>query len=333
MKMIARDFAAAFLLGFALPMFLLGAAVRNFGQEEGEAARTEAQPEQAFADSGNHIWLMRGEYLECMDLDTYLVGVVLAEMPAAFEPEALKAQAVASRTYARKAWETGGKHGDGSVCTDPSCCQAYVDPEEYIRRGGTPQGVEKVKAAVEDTAGLVLKYGDSLIEATYFSCSSGQTEAAVEVWGTEYPYLQSVLSPGEESAAHYEDTVIFTLEEFASLLDIHTEEEPDSWIKLVEYTQAGTVRKLVVVDRVFTGTQLRALLDLPSAAFELELTESGFRITTRGYGHRVGMSQYGAEAMAVSGNAFQKILAHYYPETELVKLKPDERVLYYPRKD
>lgn len=333
MKTILRDFSTAFLLGFALPCFLLSIAVRHQQQNTDWTVREAACTEPEKVSAGNIAWLQQGDAVAAVDLDTYLVGVLLAEMPVSFEQEALKAQAVASRTYARKAYETGGKHGDGSVCTDSSCCQAYLAPDAYLQMGGTEEGIEKVTAAVQDTAGLVLNYGEELIEATYFSCSGGQTEAAMEVWGTEYPYLQSVPSPGEEAAAHYEDTVFVTPEEFASLLDIHTEEAPASWIKLVEYTQAGTVRKLVVADRVFTGTQLRMLLNLPSAAIELELTETGFRITTRGYGHRVGMSQYGAEAMAASGSTFQQILSHYYPGTELDKLEPDEQILYNPRKE
>lgn len=323
MKAILRDFSTAFLLGFAIPCFLLSIAVLH--QQEHDAGML---PETVYTEpeklpAGNIAWLHREDGAIAMDLDTYLVGVLLAEMPVSFEQEALKAQAVASRTYARKAYETGGKHGDGSVCTDPSCCQAYMDPETYLQMGGTAEGVEKATAAVQDTAGLVLNYGEELIEATYFSCSGGRTEAAVEVWGVDYPYLQSVTSPGEESARYYTDTVLLSPVELTERLDIEPEGEPEHWIALTEYSEGGSVRKVVIGDRVFSGTQLRTLLGLRSTAFEILPVEEGFQITTRGYGHRVGMSQYGAEAMAAGGSSFQEILSHYYPDTCLVWLAPD----------
>ena len=119
-----------------------------------------------------------------MDMDGYLVGVVLAEMPVSFEEEALEAQSVVARTYARKAWETGGKHGDCSVCTRSACCQGYIGDEDYLSQGGTEEGLEKVRAAVAATSGWVLTYEGELIEATYFSCSGGSTEDAAAVWGS-----------------------------------------------------------------------------------------------------------------------------------------------------
>lgn len=257
---------------------------------------------------------------EKVNLDEYLLGVVLAEMPSSFEMEALKAQAVVARTYTRKAYVTDGKHGDGSVCTDPGCCQAYISEEAYLAQGGTREGVDKVRFAIGATTGYVLTYGGELIEATYFSCSGGSTEDAAAVWGTDYPYLQAVDSPGEENAPHDTDTMTFTPEEFQEALGAELAGSPRSWIGTTTYTEGGGVATMDICGEVYTGTQLRSLLGLRSTAFTV-LTEDGeITITTKGFGHRVGMSQYGADAMAVTGSGFREILEHYYPGTTLTKL-------------
>ena len=251
--------------------------------------------------------------------EEYLVGVVLAEMPASFETEALKAQAVVARTYAAKAKQTGGKHGDGSVCTDPSCCQGYVSQEAYLEKGGRPEDLKKVRDAVYATAGQVLTYEGSLIEATYFSCSGGTTEDAAAVWGTDFPYLRSVDSPGEEQGAHYRDSVTFTPAEVADRLGVTLSGRPEDWITAVTRTAGGGVDSMAIGGRYFTGTEIRQKLGLRSTAFTVTASESAVTIETRGYGHRVGMSQYGADAMAVEGYGYEEILTHYYQGTELVR--------------
>ena len=242
---------------------------------------------------------------------------MLGEMPTDFAPEALKAQSVAARTYAWKAYVTGGKHHDGSVCTQSGCCQAYIDPQQYLEQGGSLEGLAKVRQAVAATSGLVLSYQGELIEATYFSCSGGQTEDAVAVWGTDYPYLQSVESPGEEDAVHYEDVLTYSLQQFQDALGIVLPDPPEQWFSQVEYTDGGGIASVNIGGQSYTGTQLRSLLGLPSTRFSIQVSSDTVTITTNGYGHRVGMSQYGADAMAVSGSSFQEILAHYYPGTTL----------------
>lgn len=314
MKRILGDFITAFLLGFLLPSVIMGVLVWNLeGKMEVRAVGEtlpQTQPVSAVIPEENLISQLQG-------MEAYLVGVVLAEMPAEFEPEALKAQAVAARTYTQKARETGGKHGDGSVCKDPACCQAYIEPEAYLEQGGTREGLNKISAAVAATSGLVLTYGGELIEATYFSCSGGKTEAAVAVWGTDYPYLKSVDSPGEENAAYFRDTVCFAPEEFANLLGFTPDGPPESWFTLTEYTAGGSVSTMVIGGQQFSGTELRTMLGLRSAAFSVEVVQGTIRFVTQGWGHRVGMSQYGAEAMAAQGDSFADILSHYYPGTEL----------------
>lgn len=252
-----------------------------------------------------------------LDMQTYLTGVLLAEMPVDFSEEALKAQAVVSRTYALRRNSLGNKHPQGAVCTEPSCCQAYRAIEDFLSKGGTEEMLKKVSQAVELTDNQVLTYNGALIEATYFSCSGGRTEDAVAVWGTEIPYLQSVDSPGEESATHFVDTAEFEAAEFASLLGISSQGPAVNWLGAMTYTDGGGVDTMVIAGKMFSGTEIRQKLGLRSTVFSMYATEDKIHISTRGFGHRVGMSQYGAEAMAVRGNDYQKILSHYYPGTQL----------------
>lgn len=320
MKQIWKDLWFAVFLGLILPGVILNAAASYTDSSPDSdsvsvpaAALSETLPEGTALPA-----LVRaGEEVQEEDLDAYLVGVVLGEMPTDFAPEALKAQSVAARTYAWKAYVTGGKHHDGSVCTQSGCCQAYIDPQQYLEQGGSLEGLAKVRQAVAATSGLVLSYQGELIEATYFSCSGGQTEDAVAVWGTDYPYLQSVESPGEEDAVHYEDVLTYSLQQFQDALGIVLSDPPEQWFSQVEYTNGGGIASVNIGGQSYTGTQLRSLLGLPSTRFSIQVSSDTVTITTNGYGHRVGMSQYGADAMAVSGSSFQEILAHYYPGTTL----------------
>lgn len=253
----------------------------------------------------------------CMELEQYLCGVVLGEMPADFEAEALKAQAVVARTYTLKHHLSQQKHPDGGLCTDYTCCQAYCTEQAYLDAGHTQAQLDKVRQAVAETQSLVLSYEGNLIDATYFSCSGGKTEDAMAVWGTEVPYLQSVDSPGEESAKHYVDTVTFSLREFRQKLDAPLSGAPENWLGEITYTDGGGVDTLELGGTVYSGTELRSLLGLRSTAFYMTVLGDTVTVTTKGFGHRVGMSQYGAEAMAVKGGTFTEILAHYYPGTTL----------------
>ena len=255
--------------------------------------------------------------IEEMSLESYLCGVVLGEMPASFAPEALKAQAVVARTYTLKRHTNNPKHDCNAVCTDPACCQAYCTQEDYLAAGHTQQDLQKVAQAVEQTCPQVLTYEGELIDATYFSCSGGRTEAAVAVWGRNVPYLQSVDSPGEESARVYLQEEIFDRDTLSAMLGVCLETPPESWFSGITYTDGGGVETATVGGTVFSGTQLRALLGLRSTAFTVTAGEDSITVTTRGYGHRVGMSQYGAQAMAESGSTYREILSHYYPGTTL----------------
>ena len=261
--------------------------------------------------------LMENGTVKEMELEEYITAVVLCEMPAKFESEALKAQAVVARTYTLRKSENGGKHNNAALCVDSGCCQGFLTPQEYLERGGEKELLNKVISAVEDTAGQVLIYDGELIDATYFSCSGGQTEDAKAVWGAEVPYLQSTESPGEENATHYVDTETFTLEEFGKLLGAKLTGTPQNWIGKITYTEGGGVDTIYICGQEYKGTAVRQKLGLRSTAFVISIVGSTVTITTKGYGHRVGMSQYGADAMAVQGKTYDEILCHYYKGTEL----------------
>lgn len=314
MKTLMKDMASAILLGILLPGVILNTAVVLSHWKEQTQLVTVTTPTETVPPSrAMHLRREDGS-VEEMDLEQYLVGVVLAEMPASFEPEALKVQTVAARTYTRKAGETGGKHGDGSVCTQSSCCQAYLSPEAYLEKGGREEDLEKVCQAVRDTAGECLYYEGELIEATYFSSSGGRTEDAVAVWGTDYPYLRSVESP---EVAETGSAVTMSSEELANRLGLETSEPVSAWFGETTYTSGGGVATMVICGKSYTGTELRSILGLRSTAFTVSVDGDMVTITTKGYGHRVGMSQYGADAMAVAGSTYREILVHYYPGTEI----------------
>lgn len=255
-----------------------------------------------------------------MALEEYLVGVLLGEMPTGFEEEAMKAQAVAARTVAVKSRKAGQKHPTADVCIQPGCCQAYCSQSEFLEKGGTQEAVDKVCTAVMATAGQVLTYEGNLIEATYFSCSGGRTEDAVAVWGTEIPYLKAQDSPGEESAAPYTDTVQFDLDTFAEQLGIASEPRDKISVEAVTYTRGGGVDTIKIAGHSFSGMQMREKLKLRSTAFVLRIVGQRVTITTKGFGHRVGMSQYGAEAMAAKGSGYRDILSYYYPGAVITNL-------------
>ncbi len=257
--------------------------------------------------------VLTAQGIEEMELEEYLVGVLLLEIPGDFHIEAQKAQAVVARTYALRTTQFKEKHPSKGICTDPGCCQGYRDPDEYLLSGGNEERVAIAKEAVSQTSGIILIYQGMPIDATYFSCSGGQTEDALAVWGVDVPYLQSVSSPGEELADHYWDSVQFSPEEFQDALGKKLYGSPNTWFGSATYTRGGGVESMLVGGQLYTGTELRTLLRLRSTAFSVSVSNGTIFITTKGFGHRVGMSQYGAQAMALNGKPYAQILTHYYP--------------------
>lgn len=317
-----REFLFAVVLGLGIPLLLYNIFEARLlpSAADGETAadleaETLQQPQQTEGQPTLPV-LMPDGAVTPMELESYVVCAVLGEMPAEFEEEALMAQAVVARTYALRRYTTHWKHDGGAVCTDPGCCQAFCGEMDYLEQGNSEQALKKVTGAVNETAGQVLTYGGALIDATYFSCSGGRTEDALAVWGQDIPYLQSVESPGEEDAAHYIDTVTFAVSQLEDALGVSLS---GNWLGSVTYTQGGGVDTICIGGEEYTGTQLRKLLGLRSTAFVMTAVGDTVTVTTKGYGHRVGMSQYGADAMAVTGCAYHEILAHYYPGTDLTQ--------------
>lgn len=272
------------------------------------------------------VTVKNGDEVQEMDMQSYLVGVVAAEMPASFEPEALKAQSVAARSYALYCAETG-RHGDtAQVCTDFACCQAWSS-EDTLRRnwgGSYDEKLEKIKTAVEATAGEYLCYDGAPVFAAFHSSSAGATEDCGAIWSAR-PYLISVDSPEtadevpnyissvELSALDFRDTVLYARP------DADFTGDESEWIGEITHDESGRVASAVLGGEKLSGTELRSLFSLRSTAFTLEYTGSSFLFTVTGFGHGVGMSQYGANVMAKSGADYREILAHYYPGTQLVK--------------
>ena len=246
-----------------------------------------------------------------LSLEEYLIGVVGAEMPASFPIEALKAQAVVARTYALKKIESGGK------LTDSVSTQSYKDSSELKQLWGTSYNTyyQKVKNAVESTKDLAIYYEGKLIDAVYHSTSNGYTEDAIYVWGNNIPYLKSVDSSWDKEASSYLREVSKDFNNVLNLLGIDIRD--DISFEILSRDSSGRVLEVRVGNQTFSGVEFRTLLGLRSADFDLSLENGSLIITTRGYGHGVGMSQYGASGMAKKGYNFEQILKHYYSGVDI----------------
>jgi stage II sporulation protein D len=246
-------------------------------------------------------------------------------MPASFEGEALKAQAVAARTYILcRMSHPSGAHPGAAVCGEASCCLAYRD-EQSLRElwgGSYSTYMEKIRNAVIETDGQYLTYEGEFIQAMFHSSSPGLTESSAAL-GLPVPYLVSVSSPEtEKEVPNYITTVEVSAEDFRiSILGISPDSalsgQPDAWLGEVKLDQSGRVESLMVGGKEITGSTIRGLFSLRSACFTLQYTGECFLFTVTGYGHGVGMSQYGGNVMAKQGSDYGKILAHYYPGTVL----------------
>ena len=257
-----------------------------------------------------------------LGMTEYLSGVVAAEMPASFEKEALKAQAVAARSYAMYCIQSG-KHG-GRVCTDPGCCQAWLSDSRMRLRWGTgyKEYHEKILDAVRATEGEYLSYMGAPAQAVFHSSSASVTENSGNVWSA-VPYLVSVSSPeGAGDVPEFISYVRVSPEELKSaVLSRHPEavfpEEAEQWSGELRRDSSGRVESLTLGGTELSGREIRSLFLLRSTAFELTYEDGSFLFTVTGFGHGVGMSQYGANVMARNGADYTSILAHYYPGTTL----------------
>ncbi len=250
-----------------------------------------------------------------MNMEDYLIGVVAAEMPAAFEVEALKAQAVAARTYTM--YKSSQNDHSADICTDFNHCQAYLSENEMRTNWGLDYDMyfAKIKDAVYSTRGEYLTYNNEPIMAVFHSMGGGYTQNSGDVWSSQLPYLVSVPSPGEEAAVNYNTTLTIPFSEFcATIKGKYPKASINSFLDVSQpsLTESGHVKSIIIGSVSIPGSEIRTLFNLRSTKFNLTFSDNNVTFHVSGYGHGVGMSQYGANAMAKEGKTYKDILSHYY---------------------
>ena len=266
-------------------------------------------------DNKTYVTIKRSSGLiTSIELEEYVIGVVGAEMPASFNVEALKAQAIIARTYAINTLNKG------KILTDNSSTQNYKDNNELKKMWGNSYNTyyQKIQSAVSSTNGMYLTYNGSIIDAVYHSTSNGKTEDSVYVWGNEKPYLKSVDSSYDIINKSFNYEVFLAYSEISNKLNMEINQ--NSNIEILSYTTSGRVEKISINEKIYSGVELRTLLRLRSTDFEIIKEDNGVSIKTKGYGHGVGLSQYGANGMANNGYSYEKILKHYYTGVNITHL-------------
>lgn len=268
--------------------------------------------------------------IEEVNLDDYLYGVVSAEMPANFEKEALKAQAVVARTYTIYKIKTNSeKHEGANICDNSACCQAWISKEDRLSKWEervSKSNWDKIVEAVNSTQGKIITYQNEPINAFFHSNSGGMTETTANVWGgTGYPYLQAVQTSGEETYTQYHSEVTLTKQTFIDKIrQTHNNFEIDftkeDCIKILEYTDGNRVKKVKIGNLELSGVEVRTILGLKSANFKVTIDGENIKFEVIGYGHGVGMSQTGADSMAKSGSNYEEIIKHFYTGVEIVSM-------------
>lgn len=266
--------------------------------------------------------------VEQVKLDEYLCNVVSAEMPATFEQEALKAQAIVARTYTIYKI-LNKKHDNADICDDSTCCQAWISKDERLAKWEENQresNWQKICSAVNETSGKIITYENKPIDAFFHSNSGGITEVPVNVWGgTGYPYLQSVETSGENTYTQYASEVTLSQEELINKLkekysDISIDFTNSEDIKILEYTESTRVKTVKFGNHEISGVEARRLFGLKSTNFEISRDGNNIKFSVKGYGHGVGMSQTGADSMAKNGSRAEEIIKHFYTGVEITEV-------------
>ena len=265
--------------------------------------------------------------IEELNLDEYLYGVVSAEMPASFNEEALKAQAVVARTYTiYKIKNNNNKHGDAQICDDSGCCQAWISKEDRMSKwpeNEREQNWNKILNAVNSTQGKIITYNNEPIDAFFHSNSGGKTEIPINVWGgSGFPYLQVVETSGEENYSQYSSEVTISKEDLTNKMkekysDFEIDFNDSNCISILEYTESGRVRTIKIGNKNLSGVEVRTLFNLKSANFEVSIEGNNIKFKVKGYGHGIGMSQTGADSMAKRGSNYEDIIHHFYIGVEI----------------
>lgn len=325
MKKVFIYFFVFLLVFFLLPAFFTKKNVEaKVSSNDVSNENTEKKAEIENYDYKNYgsiklLHTKTGE-VEEIAIDTYLVNVVSAEMPADFEIEALKAQAVVARTYTIYKIQNK-KHDNVDICDDSACCQAWVSKEERFARweeSVRESNWQKIEQAVSETKGKIITYEGKPINAFFHSNSGGKTEIPVNVWGgTGYPYLQVVETSGEDNYTQYNSEVVLSNEELLEKLkvnysDISIDFNNNDDLKILEYTDSGRVKTVKFGNHNLSGTETRSLLGLRSTNFEIIKENGNIKFSVKGYGHGVGMSQTGANTLAKEGKSYEDIINHFY---------------------
>lgn len=301
-------------------------------QNQSDENETPAETGVAPFDCACEVSVKIGTEVVTMDLESYLTGVVAAEMPASFECEALKAQAVAARTYTLYKIRYGcANHPDADACDDINCCKAYSSQEELKSVWGDnyEQYRARIQQAVNETDGVVVTYNKEPILAAFHSSSGGRTADSGEVWGKSLPYLVSVESPEDEDAVpNYIVEKRISLKEFKAIVlerypAAEFSNDASTWVSIDAISPSGRVEDATVGGVAVKGYNVRNLFELRSTMFTVTTDGEGIIFTTAGYGHGVGLSQYGANVMAKNGSNYGEILAAYYTGTGLTRVIMD----------
>ena len=268
--------------------------------------------------------------IEEINLEEYLYGVVSSEMPANFEIEALKAQAVVARTYTiYQINNNSSKHENADICDNYACCQAWISKEDRISKWNEEEAESnwnKIVESVNSTSGKVITYDGKPINAFFHSNSGGVTESSTAVWGgIDFPYLKSVETAGEEGYKQYSSQVQFSKQELLNKIkekyqDCEIDFSQQNCIEILEYTTSGRVKTIKFGNKEIAGTEARTILGLKSTNFTFSINGEIITFSVTGYGHGVGMSQTGADALAKTGLKFDEIIKHFYTNVEIVEL-------------
>jgi stage II sporulation protein D len=314
LRRLAAAIAVLMLLLFVIPLILL----KDDEKELEKDPRTDS-------DLSIAVYMSDIDKVVTMNLEDYILGVVAGEMPASFHLEALKAQALAARTYTMLRMNRFGgsgcsKHPGAEICTDSAHCQAYRNPTTVKK------DLDKLKKAVYETTGEVIVYDNKLIDAVFHSTSGGKTENSEEIWSNKVPYLRSVASQYEEHSPKYVAQQEISLDNFIKCMKKLdpgvniSKKNIKNQIEVLERSEGGRITKLKVGDKTFCGTDVRTALGLNSANFNFSVGGSSIVFTVVGNGHGIGMSQYGADGMAKNGSGYRDIVMHYYQGVDIVAI-------------
>jgi stage II sporulation protein D len=326
-KPVLFALGALFIIILLIPTLLVAPFMDQSKGKLGEELSVAKSDTPALAESPVAVPVYRSQTkeIESIPFEEYVIGVVASEMPAEFDTEALKAQALAARTYITKQLMNDQALGvpEGSVVTDTQMHQVYKNPEELRKQWGEDytRKINKITEAVAATQGKILTYENQPIEAQFFSTSNGYTENSEAYWEESIPYLKSVVSTWDEKSPKFYDQMVISIREFENKLGVNLDNN-GSVGKITELTPGKRVAKVEIGDKEFTGREVREKLGLKSSDFTWEIKGNSVVIETKGFGHGVGMSQYGANFMAEDGKSYSEIVSYYYNGTKITEAEP-----------